>query len=522
VKEGALEVLSAVGEFFYDPLGYVMFAFPWGKTPETSVVKLVEPWKSRYNSEYGPDVWACQFLDSLGEQILQRNFDGRTAVNPIRFATASGHGIGKSTLVAWLVKFILDTRPYSKGVITAGTQDQLKTKTWAELGKWHNMSLTKDLFRYSAGRGSMFLKSVYADNWFAAASTCKEENSEAFAGLHAATSTPFYIVDEASAVPDKIYEVMRGGLTDGEPMQFLFGNPTQNSGGFYEACQGDQAHRYITRSIDSRDVAITNKAYFLEMEKDYGSESDMFKVRCRGLFPKTGTGQFIPTHLVEEAMSREVPGNYHSDRHNPLVIGVDVARHGDDETVIWPRIGYDARSFGPRRFSGLDTIQVAGQVIAYANQFVALGRKPDAIFVDATGLGWGVYDQLKRTGHNVFAVNFGSGAVNTSKYRYRSDELWGNLRDAMERLILPQRTGGAGLATDIFKHLTQREFEFLDNGKIHLERKKDMKSRLGFSPDLADALAVTFAQDVIAMNTPVVMNSPMMAIHDYDPLESKW
>jgi hypothetical protein len=308
-------------------------------------------------------------------------------------------------------------------------------------------------------------------------------------------------------------------------MVFLFGNPTRNSGGFYEACAGDQKHRYLVRSIDSRSVAITNKDYFADMAKDYGEDSDIFKVRCRGMFPSAGTSQFIPSHLVEEAQAREVPGNYHSDRQNPLIIGVDVARHGDDEAVIWPRIGMDARSFPPRRFSGLDTVQLAGQVIAYCNVFAGLGRKPDAIFIDVTGLGWGVYDILKRSGQNVFPVNFGTTPVKANMYRYKADEIWGEMRDHMDRLILPSRQEGAGLGQDVYNHLTKREFEYAPGtNKIHLERKKDMKVRLGFSPDLADALACTFAMPVVVQDhrlTQAIL-TPSMAIHEYDPLESKW
>ena len=122
----------------------------------------------------------------------------------------------------------MSTRPYCKGVVTANTAEQLRSKTWSELSKWHSKCITKEWFAFHAGRGNMKIVHVdHPEEWNCQAQTSKEENSEAFAGLHAASSTPFYIFDEASAVPDKIFEVREGGTTDGEAMTFDFGNPTR-------------------------------------------------------------------------------------------------------------------------------------------------------------------------------------------------------------------------------------------------------------------------------------------------------
>lgn len=121
-----------IGKYYDDPLGYVMFAFPWDKYKPIQLVELAHPYAERFpNVKFGPDAWACEFLDDLGAEIKARNFNGHSAVDPIQMATASGHGIGKSVLVAWLIKFIMDTRPFSKGTVTANTAEQLKTKTWA-------------------------------------------------------------------------------------------------------------------------------------------------------------------------------------------------------------------------------------------------------------------------------------------------------------------------------------------------------------------------------------------------------
>jgi hypothetical protein len=514
-----------MGQCYADPLRYVMAVFPWRTEKAIQIVKLQEPWKSRFPAcEFGPDVWACEFLDQLGEEIKKRGFKpGMPPVDPIRFSTASGHGIGKSVMVAWLIKFILDTRPHARGVVTAMTGEQLKTKTWAEVGKWNALSLTAHLWEYSASRGAM---SLYRKNsklpWRCDALTCREENSEAFQGLHAADSTPFYIFDEASGIPPAIWNARLGGLTDGEPMVFDFGNPTRNSGEFYENTVGKMKHRYITRAIDSRTVAITNKKYFAEMAQDFGEESDRFKVRCRGLFPSAGSAQFIPSDAVTMAGLRPIPNNYHSDRSVPLIIGVDVARFGGDESVIYPRLGYDARSFEPERFNNTDTVYTSGRVIEMIRKFQALGRQPDAVFIDETGIGGAVVDQLRNLGYHVIGVQAAGTCIDKGTYRFKSDEMWGRLRDALPRLCLPPRTERVG--QEIYDQLTQREYGFTKLGaKVHLESKEDMAARGLSSPDIADALALTFAFDVVARGAAesFAYSAPRFSTYEYDPLEIK-
>jgi len=515
------ELAEAVGEFYDDPLGYVMFNWPWDSEPEIQMVPLAPQYRERFNSEWGPDVWACEFLDELGAEIRKRAFDGRAPVDPIRFTTASGHGIGKTTLSAFLIKFVMDTRPYCRGTVTAGTDVQLRTKTWAEVGKWHRLSLTRNWCVYTAGRGAMAIRRKGLENeWFIVAQTCREENSEAFQGQHAVNSTSFYLFDEASVVPKRIYEARDGGLTDGEPMVFDFGNPTRNSGMFYENCVGANKHRYIVRSIDSRDVAITSKPDIADKLADHGEDSDYFRVRVRGVFPRASTIQFIGSDLVIQAMQRPV----YNEPHAPLILGVDVARFGDNETVIWARKGMDARSFEPRRYTGLDTTQVTGRVIEMVRMFEDLQQTVAAIFVDGTGLGAGVVDQLRHLGYNPFDVSSGTRPTNMNTYRLKGDELWGNLRDALIKgLVLPTRDSSVGAA--LYDQLTQREYGYTSVGnKIFLESKKDMEKRGVSSPDLADALALTFGMDVAPTNLQPDMfqSHGQKVLTDYDPLEVNW
>lgn len=519
-KEKSPDELLAedLSQFYDDPLGHVMYSYPWDTDASIQVVKLKSPWKERFNCEYGPDEWACQFLDDLASEVKKRGFDGQNAVDPIRFATASGHGIGKSVLVAWLIKWIMDTRPLCRGTVTANTDTQLRTKTWAELGKWNRMSATAHWFNYSSARGSMSLRHKdLPEEWFCTAQTSREENSESFAGQHAANSTSFYIFDEASGVPTKIYEVREGGLSDGEPMTFDFGNPTRNSGRFFEECVGSLRHRHIVRQIDSRDVAITNKKLHAQYIEDFGIDSDFVKVRVLGQFPSAGSTQFIGMDEVEMSMGREITPN----SRDPLVLGCDVARFGHNESVIYPRLGRDARSFGIGRFKGLKTTQLVGKVIERVKEFALVGKRVRAIFVDGGGVGGGVVDMLQDLGYPVHDVNFGSAPTDTKKYKFKVDEMWGRMRDWLRSggaIPGPNEPGG----NDLKAQLTAREFGYtLAGNKIRLETKEVMQERGVDSPDLADGLCITFAEEVATalFGDELQGQKPREAVHDYDPLE---
>src|SRR4051812_18656315 len=309
-----LAIAHVIDETYDDPLAFVKLAYPWGEPGELAGFS-------------GPDRWQSDFLEELGREVRTRGFDGVRAVSPIRMATASGHGIGKSTLVAWIVNWIMSTRPNCQGTITANTYTQLETKTWAAILKWTRLCVTSPWFLTT---GTRMYHRDHPQTWFCSAQSCREENSEAFAGQHAVSSSSFYIFDEASAVPDKIFEVAEGGLTDGEPMQFLFGNPTKRDGKLYRATFGSERHRYNHRSIDSRDSAITNKAQIQEWLEAFGEDSDFFRVRVRGVPPRASDLQFIDSERVFEATNR-APFFAPDD---PLIVGVDIARGGGDSNVI--------------------------------------------------------------------------------------------------------------------------------------------------------------------------------------------
>lgn len=487
-------LIEDIAGFYDDPLGFVMYAYRWGHGDLAGFS--------------GPDDWQRAFLSDLGKDVRARCFDGKAPVQAVRYAVASGHGIGKSALVAWLVNWIMSTRPHCKGVVTANTAPQLESKTWAEIIKWTKRSITADWFAFGSTKGTMRLyHKEFRESWRCDAATCREENSESFAGQHAAGSTPFYIFDEASAIPDSIWDVAEGGLTDGEPMWFAFGNPTRNSGRFYE-CFHKLRHRWAGRQIDSRACALPNKAQIEEWRADYGEDSDFFKIRVRGLFPAAAQSQLIGTAAVEAAMRRTLDS---SARYAPLVLGVDVARFGQDRSVIAFRQGQDGQSIAPLCLKNADTMQVATHVarLAGGTHIHAPGRVPDAIFVDGVGIGAGVVDRLRQLGFvHVVDVN-GAHAASHKQYA--------NLRAEMYDRFRAWVGSGGALADlpELREDLALIEYGYDRMGRLLLEGKDSMRKK-GASPDFADAYALTFAQDVAIRAHPTGLNPPSHYEDEYD------
>ena len=514
------EVLEENARGAWDPLRWVLFAFPWGEKPEFSLVKLPEKWRAKYpNCEYGPDAWACEFLDEIGRQVRANKFDGVRAVPPLMFATASGHGIGKSFLTGLLVWWIMCTRPNCKGTITATTMPQLQSKTWAQIAALKKHCILGELFDITSGKGSMKLYAKEAPNaWFCTGQTSKEENSESFAGQHAASSTSFYIFDEASGIPDKIWEVARGGLTDGEPMLFAFGNPTRSSGEFYNAFHNNR-DQWTLFKVDSREAQLTNKDAIAEWAKQWGEDSDFFKVRVRGEFPDNASVQFIPTSAVEEAMTCVTPG-IQGNAFKRAIIGLDIARFGDDSTVIVTRVGRDARSIPWKELRGMDGRGVGMAVESHARHLLdELKFQEVRIYFDRAGVGASVWDyfryELNDFRIRYYPVDFGMKASNAGTYGNKRVEMWGRMREwLIDGGAIPNRD-------DLKTELISPEFYFNDRQQMMLERKSDLKDRIGCSPDRADSLALTFS-DAGADRVGSSLDTPYVARRrtrsDFDPI----
>jgi hypothetical protein len=463
-----VDIIEELAQFSADPLGFVMFAFPWGEPGELANAR-------------GPEPWQRELLSDLGRGII----DLQTA---IRLATTSGHGIGKSALVSWLILWAMSTYEDTIGVVTANTETQLKTKTWAQLAKWFRLFIGKELFEMTATK-LYSVDPAHENTWRIDMVPWSERNTEAFAGLHNKGKRILLVFDEASAIPDLIWEVAEGALTDSdtEIIWAVFGNPTRNRGRFRDCFPGGKfAHRWLSRAVDSREVSLTDKRQIEEWIKDYGEDSDFVRVRVRGVFPRVDSESFISFEVATEATSRTV-----MPCTDPVIIGVDVGRFGDDPTVIYPRKGRDAVTLPIEVLFGADTMTTAARVAA-----TFLRLRAAMVMVDSGGVGGGVVDRLRQLRIPVMEVDFGSSADggdpnDGTKYANKRAEIWGRMREWLKNGSIPARVHG--LEESLVDELTAPSYGMNNAEAIQLESKKEMRKRGVKSPNVADALACTFA-----------------------------
>lgn len=492
----------------YDPLQFVRDAWPWGQKGTVCA------------SMSGPDPVQERILIAVRDALKRRGrFDGRTPVAPIRMAVASGHGIGKSTLSAWITCWIMATRPGCKGKATAITFPQLETATWPAITRWARAST---LFPESEWliSGARFARKGHADDWYCAPQTCAEGNEQAFAGQHASTSTSFYIMDEASGIPDAVFGVAGGGMTDGEPMMFLFGNPIHRSGLFYRVCFGDERDddKWTIISVDARESGLTNKEYIQEMLEAHGENSDYFRSRYRGLPPLQGDMQLISQTTIYNAQKRPVPEVLPDE---PLIAGVDVSRGGGDCTVVRFRRGRDGRTRESMRWTGdqsRDSMRIAAQ-LAEVLAVTDPDRQVSMMFVDA-GFGGPIVDRLRQLGFgNVAEVNFGEASPDPHYANMRAF-MWCKMRDwlATGAIEGTGKESGKRLEVDLggpgYVHNTK--------DKLLLESKEEMAKRSLASPDDGDALALTFARPVAVPQKRPESSGGRMATPAAAGLASGW
>jgi len=460
------KLLDELSSYYADPLGFVEDIFAWGE--------------GDLADHEGPDAWQAEVLTELGRRVEENteekadgSSDMKAVADAIQIAVASGHGVGKSALVAWIILWFMTTREHPQIPVTSNTQTQLLTKTWRELSRWHQRAMHAHWFEWTATR---FYHRAFPETWYAAAIPWSERNSEAFAGTH--EKHVLLIVDEASGVPDAIWEVQDGAMSTPGAIRICFGNPTRNVGRFRECFRKFKA-RWWTRQVDSRTAKMTNKKLIDEAIEDHGEDSDYVRVRWRGVFPRQSESQFISSDTIFEAGKRELPEEAYKDQ--PKVLSVDVARHGGCKTVITRRQG--KKMWPQLKLRIPDLVQVSRYVAAEADDF-----EPDVpIQVDATGMGWGVVDTLRSWNYDVMGVEVGTKADRPEQYHDRRSELC----DKMKKWL----GEGADIPPDpeLADELCSLTHKYDDKQRLELLSKQHMEKVLDLpSPDDADSLMVGF------------------------------
>ena len=453
-----------------DPLAFVRLAFPWGK-PNTPLEHFE-----------GPRKWQREVLVELRDHIHANN--GKIDFETLRLAVSSGRGIGKSALVSWLTIWMLTTRIGSTTIVSANSEAQLRSVTWAEITKWLSMAIHSHWFEVSATRvlpAKWIAELVERDlkmgtrYWGVEGRLWSAENPDAYAGVHNFAGV-MLVFDEASGIDDSIWSVAAGFFTENTPNRFwlCFSNPRRNSGYFYE-CFNSKRDFWRNKIVDARSVEGTDKAVYQQIIDEYGPDSSAAHVEVYGQFPNASDDQFIGNSLVDEAMERPAI----ADQSAPIVVGVDPARFGADATVIAIRQGRDILAI--KRYRGDDTMEVVGRVIDVIEEY-----KPALVVIDEGGLGAGVVDRLKEQRYKVRGVNFGNKSTKPMMYGNKRAEMWGAMKDWLKDASIPK---DRYLKSDLIGPMMKPD----SKGTIFLESKKDMKSRGLASPDAADAIAITFA-----------------------------
>lgn len=492
------ELLAWLAACNKDPLAFVLGAFPWGE-PGTQLEAFT-----------GPEVWQRDVLLAIGRGLLTPN-------QAIQLARASGHGIGKSACVSWIILWAFTTAPDTRGVVTANTENQLKTKTWAELGKWYNMFIAREHFTLTAT--ALLSKDPSRERtWRIDQVPWSEKNTEAFQGLHNKGRRLLLLMDEASAIPDMIWEVAEGAMTDSdtEIIWATFGNPTRNLGRFKECFPGGRfAKFWQSAAIDSREVSITNKTQIAKWVEAYGDDSDFVRIRVKGEFPRQGEMEFFSAADVNEAANREVAGN----RSDPLALGVDVARYGANASVLYPRKGRDARTIPRQRYQGLSTVQLAEKVFEAHTTF-----RPDGIMIDGGGVGGGVVDNVREKHLFCYEVQFGAKDDTPHAVFGSAGERYANKRSGMygaARAWL--KTGSIPNEPELLRQFNAIRYVFNKKDEIQLVSKEDL---LKDNPDLElddiDAFVLTFAH-ALASHDLAGGEGPKKPIveFEYNPYDEK-
>lgn len=433
---------------------------------------LVESWKDNPR-RFVEDV----FQFEPGEGIIPWQAEAMELIREVdRVAIRSGKGVGKTAMLAWLILWFLATRYEAKVVCTATSGHQLYDVLWAECGVWIRRIRPelRALLVFDVGKDHISMEGLKGVN-FAVARTSRREQPEALQGFHARNM--LLVVDEASGVPDEVFEVGEGTMSSAGAKTIMTGNPTRGSGYFYDAFHKDRK-RWATMRVGCESSPMVTQKHIDDMREKWGERSSEYRVAILGEFPAAEADSIIPRWMVEDAAGTGV-----TDPLAELVWGVDVARSSNgDRTVVAERRG---RCMPSKCWSWRtdDLMDSCGRI---ADRYYALpvGDRPVRVVVDIIGYGAGVYDRLKELKLPVVSCNVGSSKGVRPGYVRIRDDLWFKGREWFE-------SGEVGIAYDeeFIQEISGVPYKFTSDMKRYVDDKKET---LGFSPDLADAFLLTF------------------------------
>lgn len=463
------QVLDKLAEYELDPLGFVLWAFPWGQ-PGTSLAKKT-----------GPEQWQIEVLTYIGEQLRAGGDLGAV----VRSAVSAGRGVGKSALVCWIIIWGISTFEDSRGSVTANTESQLRVKTWAELAKWHQMFIARELFVLTA-TAIYSADPLHSHTWRIDAIPWNENKPEAIAGAHNEGKRALYLFDEASPIPEPIWQFTEGSMTEANTqiLWCAFGNHTRTSGEFHKITT--RAGRWKTWRVDARQVTFANQTEIKAWIDEYGLDSDYVRVHVLGLAPRAGFSNFIGAELVELARNgrRNVP--HHAWMAHQKILSVDPARFGDDWSVITLRQGLKVH--WQIALSGFDGPELCGRIVDLVRENPGIS----CIVYDANGNGADLDSALRRAPGLplLIPVMWSVPAKDDKKYCNQRAEAWGTMRDWLKDGEIPD--------DDILAdEMCSLDYFYDGLFRIQLEAKKDSKKNHGKSPDRADSLALSFIPELI-------------------------
>lgn len=448
-----------------------------------------------------PDPWQADLLQAFGDPGKRR------------IAMKACKGPGKTTGLAWCIWNFLTCHAefgsHPKGAATSITYDNLRDNLWPELAKWRGRSpFLQHFFEWTKER--VFARQ-HPETWFFSARTWPKsadatQQADTLAGLHA--DYVLFVLDESGGIPDAVMAAAEGGLATGKWAKILqAGNPTHLEGPLYRACTAERHLWYIieiTGDPDDpkRSPRISVQWAREQMEK-YGRENPWVLVNVFGQFPPASINSLIGPDEVSAAMRRHLRVDEYDWAQKRL--GIDVARFGDDRSVIFPRQGLAA--FRPVELRQADTVAIAARVA------MAKARWGSELeLVDDTGhWGHGVIDNLRAAGHAPIGIQFHGQPIDP-RYRNKRAEMWISMAEWVKK-------GGAlPEIPELVGELTVPTYSFV-GGKFVLEDKDQVKERLGRSPDLADALALTFAMPDMPAASPFPGAEPANKLaSEWDPL----